>query len=96
MMGDGTLWLVGYTKANYGVRIANTAEQISAFIMAHPYEDAMITDIFDLPEIEVKGGFIQYCRDQKFLGTQLIPTLAPMQMGDVEPPEFVPLEEEED
>lgn len=96
MIGQGEDFLFGYTRGKETVMIQNNAEQISAYIMTDLYADKMITNFLDMTEVEVQGGFIFYCRDQEFLRTELIPTLAPMQMGKVEPPEFIPLEEDEE
>lgn len=98
MIGEGTEFLIGYVKdtEDYGVLIENNEEQISAFIMKHQYKNQTITNFLDVTEIEMSGGFVFYCRDQEFLRTKLIPTLAPMQMGQVKAPEFVPFEPEEE
>lgn len=82
-------FVLGYANGEQ-VGITNSTEQICAFIMKHRWENVIITDIFDLPLIETSMGFIQYCGNQKYLGTTLIPKLAPMQMGETEIPEFVP------
>lgn len=88
-IGSGNDFLYGYANGDR-VQIANTVEQICAFIMAHHMDSVMITSVFDIAEIETSMGFIMHCRDQEFLSTKLIPALAPMQMGQVEAPAFVP------
>jgi hypothetical protein len=71
--------------------VSNTAEQIAAFIMkGFPLKNIVITDMVDQSEIETSMGFIMYCRDQEFLANNLIPILAPMQMGDEKIIEFIP------
>ena len=87
-------YVYGYADGEQ-VLITNNVEQICAFIMKYRYEDVKITDFFDQLLLETSMGFIMYCGNQKFLGTTLIPVLAPMQMGDSEIPEFVPYEPEE-
>lgn len=97
MVSGAGEFLYGYCKdGDYGVMVENKAEQIAAFIMKHNYKDSTLTNLLDMTEIEVSFGFIQYCRDQDFLRTELIPTLAPMQTGQVKPPEFVPFEPKEE
>lgn len=72
------------------MKIANTVEQICAFILEHDSDSVIITDVLDNLEIETSMGFIFYCRDQEFLRGKLLPVLVPMQMGEVEVPKFIP------
>ena len=88
-------FLFGYANGDRFM-VTNNAEQISAFIMKHQFEKVIITDILDTLLIETATGFIQYCINQEYLRTVLIPTLAPMQMGEVEVVEFVPFKSEDD
>lgn len=88
-IGMGHEILYGFADGNR-VPISNTVEQICAFIMQHSMKSVMITSVLDVAEIETSMGLIMYCRDQEFLITSLIPALAPMQMGQVEAPAFVP------
>jgi len=90
----GVEFLYGYANGEQ-VLIENNVEQICAFIMKHRFQNVMITNFFDVALLETSMGFIQYCANQEFLAKELIPRLAPMQMGEVEPPEFVPYEYEE-
>ncbi|KZE67975.1 hypothetical protein AWM68_17540 [Fictibacillus phosphorivorans] len=88
-------FVYGYVDGEQ-VMIANTVEQVCAFIMKYKYESVKITNFFDELLIETSMGFIMYCRDQTYLANNLLPTLAPMQMGDTEIPEFVPYKEKEE
>lgn len=87
-IGSGEGFLYGHVD---GERFAihNTADQISAFIMKYRFQRVMITDIFDVAEIEAMG-FINYCSDQEFLREKLLPTIVPMQQGQSEIIEFKP------
>lgn len=90
-IGCGIELLYGYVNGEEYI-ISLTPEQISAFIMEHQFEETIITNAFDVTEITtVPGGSIMYCADQLFLMEKLIPILMPIQMGDVEPPKFVPI-----
>lgn len=94
MIGAGMDYLYGHVDGERYM-ITNTVEQITAFIMKYRFNDTMITDIFDNAEIEtVFGGFIMNCSNQQFLANDLIPYLAPVQMGENEAVEFVPHVEE--
>lgn len=94
-IGYGADVLLGYVNGEQYV-ISLTPEQISAFIMEHLSDSVIITNVFDVPEITtVRGGLIMYCADKKFLMEKLIPVLAPMQMGEVKPPKFIPIEQDE-
>lgn len=91
MEGQGE-FLYGYVNGER-FNVTNTPEQISAFIVKHQYESVMLVSFLDIRLIETAMGFIQYCADQEYLRTKLIPVLAPMQMGTVEKVEFVPYQE---
>jgi hypothetical protein len=86
--------LVGYAE-NREFYVENSAEQIAAFIMAHQYEDVTLVDVLDRNVLNTSMGFVQYCYDQRFLREELIPVLAPMQMGEAEIIEFVEVELDE-
>lgn len=88
-------FVFGYAKGDR-VMVANTAEQISAFIMKHRFENVVITDFLDTLLIETSMGFLQYCINQDYLRTTLLPVLVPMQRGEVEAPEFVPYKSEDE
>ncbi|MFF2532293.1 hypothetical protein ACFVS2_25625 [Brevibacillus sp. NPDC058079] len=88
-IGLGNEFLYGHVNGNR-IQIANNVEQICAFIMKYQTESVVITNILDMLEIETSMGFIMKCTDQEFLRTQIIPTLVPMQMREVNPPEFYP------
>lgn len=88
---EGVDFLYGYVNDEQFV-IENDVKQICAFIMEHQFENVLITNVLDIPILETRMGFIDYCANQEFLIKELIPMLAPMQMGEVEPPEFVPYE----
>lgn len=70
--------------------VANTPEQIAAFIIAHQHDDVKITSIFDIMLITTSGQFLNYVEDQEYLRDELLPVLVPMQRGEVESIEFVP------
>lgn len=96
-LGTGDSFLVGYTKREQGWmyegEVSNTTEQISAFIMKEPHSSILLCDFLDQSILETSMGFVQYCRDQDFLKEKLIPALVPLQMGEEEPPKYVPLED---
>lgn len=60
-----------------------TPENIANFIGSHPYdtEKIILTDMMDRLILETAGGFIDRCPDQN-LCRQIIPILAPIQMGE--------------
>ena len=95
-IGCGAKVLFGYVKGErYTIEL--NPQQIAAFIMQNQFEDTTITNVLDLTEITtIVGGFIMYCADQEFLRKELLPVLAPIQMGEAEAPEFVPLADEDD
>lgn len=93
-LGTGEDFLIGFAKGE-SVQIENTLEQICAFIMKHKMDSVVITTVLDGLVLETSMGFIMTCPNQEFLRIQLIPALAPMQMGDAEIPEFVPFVSED-
>ena len=85
----------GYVDNQFTAYVSNTPEQIAAFIMENQYASTKITNFLDELEIETTfGSFIMYCRDQTFLQQELLPVLVPMQRGEAEIIEFVPVESE--
>lgn len=87
-------FLYGYVNGER-VMVANTTEQIAAFIMKHRMGSVKLVNLLDVTEIETSMGLIMYCSDQSFLQNELLPVLIPMQRGEVEAPEFVPYVNEE-
>lgn len=76
--------------------IKNTPEQIAAFIMKYKMYDVTITTYFDEFLIKSSMGFIMHCADQEYLQQKLLPVLVPMQQNEVEIPEFVPYNPEDE
>lgn len=66
-----------------------TPEHLANFIGAHPFdtEKMVFTDMFDRLILDTSGGFIMNCPNQE-LCRQLIPMLAPIQMGETEAKEI--------
>ncbi len=62
-----------------------TPEHLANFIGSHPFdaEKMVFTDMFDRPILDTCGGFIMNYPNQE-LCRQLIPLLAPIQMGEVQ------------
>lgn len=84
-------YLYGYANSK-SMAIKNSPKQIVAFIMKNIYSDTIITTPMDEPVLStVKGGFIMDCPDQVFLSEQLLPVLAPVQMGIKRVPKFMPV-----
>jgi hypothetical protein len=87
-------YLYGYVN-DERVVIRNNVRQIVAFIMKHQYSETLITTLLDEPVLStVVGGFIMSCPDQAFLREQLLPVLAPVQMGIKRVPKFMPVPED--
>lgn len=92
-------YLVGYVPTAEGGNESRllkvTPTNIAAFIAKNAAHDITITTPFDISFLTTYGGFVHYCADQKFLRTELLPVLIPMQRGEVEPPEieFVSMDE---
>lgn len=92
LLGD---FLYGYVSGEERVCIENTAEQIAAFIMKNRFKGQVkITNFLDILEVQTMGEFIDRCESKAFLNDELMPVLLPMQLGDVEVPEFVPYVDE--
>lgn len=66
------------------------AENIAAFIAKYPLAPKITMETLDGHFLlDTRLGFIDKCYDQTYLATQLIPVLAPMQMGELDIPEIV-------
>lgn len=95
LMEDGNLgYACVYKQGDQGIHadymFKMTAENIANFIGKNAYtaDKIILTDICDGLICEsIYGGFIMNCPDQN-LCREIIPHLAPMQMGEVEPKEF--------
>lgn len=61
-----------------------TADNIANFIVKHSDAEITITDELDIPFVTAFNGFINTCRDQKFLITELLPAITPIQCGEKE------------
>lgn len=70
--------------------IALTPENIANYLGSHLYdaEKMVITDVADRLVLDTYGCFINQCPDQQ-LCRQIIPFLAPIQMGEKEPGEVL-------
>ena len=66
-----------------------TPEHIANFLGAHQFdaEKIILTDMLDRLILNTIGGFIDQCPDQD-LCRQIIPLLAPIQMGETEAKEI--------
>lgn len=67
-----------------------TAENIANFIGSHLYdaEKIILTDMADRLILDTTGCFINQCPNQA-LCQEIIPKLAPIQMGEEEPRDFL-------
>lgn len=76
--------------------ISTTPENIANFLGSHFYdaEKMIITDMVDRLILDTYGGFINTCPDQK-LCAEIIPYLAPIQMGEKEAGEILMVTREE-
>lgn len=76
--------------------ISTTPENIANFLGSHFYdaEKMIITDMCDRLILDTFGGFINNCPDQN-LCREIIPYLAPVQMGDKEAGEILMVTREE-
>lgn len=65
--------------------ISTTLQNMANFIGSHPYdaEKMIITDMCDRLLLDTAGGFLDNCPNQD-LCRELIPLLAPIQMGEKE------------
>ena len=70
--------------------ISTTPENMANFLGSHFYdaEKMIITDMVDRLILDTYGGFINTCPDQK-LCAEIIPYLAPIQMGEKEAGEIL-------
>ncbi len=66
-----------------------TSNNLANFIGAHQFdsEKMIFTDMLDRLILDTSGGFIMNCPNQE-LCKQIIPLLAPIQMGEAEPKEI--------
>lgn len=68
------------------------AENIAAFIAKYSFAPKITMETLDGHFLlNTRLGFIYKCYDQTYLAAQLIPLLAPMQMGERDIPEIVAL-----
>ena len=76
--------------------ISTTPENMANFLGSHFYdaEKMIITDMVDRLILDTYGGFINTCPDQK-LCAEIIPCLAPIQMGEKEAGEILMVTREE-
>lgn len=82
-------YVVGYTYGENGYErtpIAANAENIASFLVANGEKsETVITTPLDTVFIIARYGIIDKCMDQEYLIHNLLPVLAPMQMGFKEP-----------
>ena len=76
--------------------ISTTPENMANFLGSHFYdaEKMIITDMVDRLILDTYGGFINTCPDQK-LCAEIVPYLAPIQMGEKEAGEILMVTREE-
>jgi len=76
--------------------ISTTPENMANFLGSHFYdaEKMVITDMVNRLILDTYGGFINTCPDQK-LCAEIIPYLAPIQMGEKEAGEILMVTREE-
>ena len=76
--------------------ISTTPENMANFLGSHFYDakKMIITDMVDRLILDTYGGFINTCPDQK-LCAEIIPYLAPIQMGEKEAGEILMVTREE-
>lgn len=92
LLGD---FLYGYVSGEERVYIENSAEQIAAFIMKNRFNHQVrITNYLNILELQTMGEFIDRCENKAFLNDELMPVLLPMELGEIEVPEFVPYVDE--
>ena len=90
-IGKGKGFLKGFVDTDEYL-IANTKEQISAFIMKFKGEsETTIVNMLDQPVLTTSGGFIFKCSNQAFV-PYLQEVLVPQQRGEVEVIAFVPFQ----
>lgn len=81
------IYLVGHARnceTPETVYMKPTAENIANFIMKHQDAEVCITDEVDLPFVTAFNGFINTCKDQYFLLSELQPAIIPIQRGEKE------------
>ena len=69
-------------------RITPTARNIANFLMAYPHNRVVLEDERRVTFLTWEGQFLDYCRDNVFLLTELIPILKPLQQGKRKPEPF--------
>jgi hypothetical protein len=88
-------YLVAYTQGldkDIQVCIKANAENIAAFIAKYPFAPKITMETLNGHFLlNTRLGFIDKCYDQTYLAAQLIPALAPMQMGERDIPEVAAL-----
>ena len=88
-------YLAAYTQGldeDIQLCIKADAENIAAFIAKYPLAPKITVETLDGHFLlNTRLGFIDKCYDQTYLAAQLIPALAPMQMGERDIPEIVAL-----
>lgn len=84
----------GYIHNNNGtykdkLMFKGTPKNIASFITHNAMHKCTITDLGDTIIVtSTPGGFIDECPNQRYLQKELLPTLIPMQMGQLEPIEI--------
>jgi hypothetical protein len=88
-------YLAAYTQGmdeDIQLCIKADAENIAAFIAKYPFAPQITMETLEGHFLlNTRLGFINKCYDQSYLATQLIPVLAPMQMGERDIPEIISL-----
>lgn len=88
-------YLAAYTQGldeDMQLCIKADAENIAAFIAKYPFAPRITMETLEGHFLlNTRMGFIDRCYDQNYLATQLIPVLAPMQMGERDIPEIISL-----
>jgi hypothetical protein len=88
-------YLAAYTQGmdeDIQLCIKADAENIAAFIAKYPFAPKITMETLEGHFLlNTRMGFIDRCYDQSYLATQLIPVLAPMQMGERDIPEIISL-----
>ena len=70
-------------------RIVATAMNIANFLMAYPHNRVVLQDERRITFLTWQDQFLDYCRDNIFLLTELIPILKPLQQGKRKPEPYV-------
>ena len=79
----GFLWCIVDGKEI--TRITPTARNIANFLMNYPHNRVVLEDEKRMTFLTWEGQFLDFCRDNIFLITDLIPILKPLQQGKPEP-----------